>query len=309
MTEKILVSTQMMIHEQTRFREKLEGLGLEVDFLMNEQNVTEAECLRIEPKYSGWIAGDDEITASVLDHMSPNLKVISKWGTGLDSINIEYAKTKGISVKNSPGAFAEAVGEMAVAYLLALSREVIKTDREVRDGNWPKVQMKTLSEMKVGIVGLGAIGESAARYISALGGTIHYFDPFVVSEEFERLDDIGLLFNASDAVVITTSLTKETRGLVNKDVISKAGSGVLLVNVSRGPVIVEDDLVWGLETGLILSAALDVFEKEPVPKDSRLITFKNVIFGSHNANNTAKAVEFVHANTIDQLHSSLLSKN
>ena len=303
--KNILITTQMMIHDESRFRQILEKKGFNVDFLMNDQYVSEKECLEIDPVYDGWISGDDEITANVIDHMLPRLKVISKWGTGLDSIDKEYASNSGLMVRNSPGAFSDAVGEMAIAYLLALGRRIVETNQNVKAGLWPKLQTKTVNEMIVGFVGLGAIGSGAAWRAEALGASIVYVDPNVTHEKYKKLDDIGLLFNMCDAVIISSDLNKNTRGLINKSVIQQSGNGTMLINVGRGPIVVESDLIWGIKEGLITSAALDVFELEPLSENSPFISFDNVICGSHNANNTKSAVEFVHQNTIEQLCSSL----
>jgi D-3-phosphoglycerate dehydrogenase / 2-oxoglutarate reductase len=301
---RILVSTQMMIHNQLRFRDWIEGLGFEVDFIMNEQFLSEDDCLKIKPIYEGWIAGDDQITEKVVDHLKGRLKVISKWGTGIDSINKEYAEKNGISIKNSPGAFADAVGEMAVSYLLALTRGIVETDRKIRNGEWPKVQYKTLSGMRVGLIGLGAIGMSTANRLNSLGCEILYSDPLVDSENYEKVS-IRRLFEKSSAIVITSNLNHSTYRLVDRCLFELTKNGLYIVNVGRGPIINENSLIEALISGKVIGAALDVFEQEPLSMNSELRLFQNVILGSHNANNTICAVEYVHNNSIQMMTEEL----
>jgi D-3-phosphoglycerate dehydrogenase len=301
---RILVTTQMMIHDQERFSKALSSCCDSIDFVMNEQFLTEEQCLELPPIYDGWIAGDDEITCSVIDHMLPRLKVISKWGTGIDSIESDYAESQGVSIKNSPGAFSDAVGEMAVAYLLSLTRGVVSTDRCVRRGIWPKNKYRTLVDFDVGFIGMGAIGSGAAARLASLGCDVHYSDPLVTMSDYKKVS-IEDLFYLCDAVIITSSLNPSTNALVNKSLIARSKKGVIIINVGRGPIVVEEDLVWGLEEGIVVGVALDVYETEPLPVSSKLLKFENVILGSHNANNTVDAVEYVHKNTIDQLKNAL----
>lgn len=300
MKHKIIVSTQMMIHNQKLFRSLLEEKDFDVDFIMNTQFLDEADCLNIPPHYDGWIAGDDMITAQVIDHHKDRLKVISKWGTGIDSIDKDYAEKNGIKVKNSPGAFPNAVGEMAVAYLLSLTRGIVETDRKVREGQWPKKQYKNLTGMQVGLIGMGAIGQGVARRLEALGCIISYSDPVIELACYHKKSQKDL-FVESDTIIVTCNLNPSTYHLVNKDMFSLSKKGIYLINVARGPVVIQSDLIEALETGKVIGAALDVFEDEPLSMDNPLRKFDNVILGSHNANNTQDAVEFVHKNTIDNL--------
>ena len=302
---KILISTQMMIHEQKRFTQELCKFGYEVDFYMTDQYMSEEQCLSLSAKYDGWIAGDDQITPRVIDHLCPKLKVISKWGTGLDSISLEYAKSKGLSVTNTPGAFQAAVSELAVSMLLVLSRGVIKTHLAVKSGGWPKDRYKSLMSYTVGIVGMGAIGQGVANRILPFGSRIIYNDPNITNETFERLD-LEELLSQSDAIIITCNLTKNTHHLFNESTFKLCKKAPLIVNVSRGPVVDEIALIKALELNIISGAGLDVFESEPLLKDSPLKNYDNVVLGSHNANNTFEAVEFVHQNTIANLNSILL---
>jgi len=308
MGHKILVSTQMMIHDQVRFRKWLTGFGFEVDFLMNEQFLTENDCLKIKPIYDGWIAGDDQVTSKVIDQLKSKLKVISKWGTGIDSIDKTYAELNGVVIKNSPGAFSDAVGEMAVAYLLALTRGISITDKVVRKGGWPKEQFKTLINMKVGIIGMGAIGQGAAKRLEALGSKVSFYDPYTNVEDYEKLT-VESLFSSMEAIIVTSNLNESSYHLVNQKLFDSIKHPIFLINVGRGPIVNEEDLIKAFENNKIIGAALDVYEVEPLQNNNKLLNFENIIFGSHNANNTIDAVEFVHENTINNLITHLKVNN
>ena len=147
-----------------------------------------------------------------------------------------------MSIKNSPGAFSDAVGEMAVVYLLSLTRGVVSTDRSVRRGVWPKFQYRTLIDFNVGFIGMGAIGSGAAARLASLGCNVYYSDPLVARSDYMRVS-VEDLFDLCGAVVITSSLNPSTTGLVNKSLIARSKRGLFVINVGRGPIVVEEDLV------------------------------------------------------------------
>jgi len=301
---RILISTQMMIHDQDRFGKELSKYGYEVDFIMNNQFLSEAECLELNPVYDGWIAGDDQITKAVIDHFLPKLKVVSKWGTGVDSIDLEHAKKSGLHIANSPGAFKDAVGELAIAYLLILTRGVLDTHESVKAGMWPKRRYEDISNLTIGVIGMGAIGHGVATRVQSLGGAVIYSDPYSLDEDFTKVELNELLKN-SDAIVVTCNLNDSTYHLLNSSAFSLCKKSPYLINVSRGPIVDEEALILALKNCVLSGAALDVYEVEPLSESSPLREFNNVIFGSHNANNTSDAVKFVHMNTIKNLVSAL----
>ena len=298
--KKIIVSTQMMIHDQERFKALLQSNGFNPDFVMSDQYLSEKDCLALDPIYWGWIAGDDQITQKVLAHLSKNLKIISKWGTGVDSIDLNSAQKLNIEVKNSPGAFKDAVGEQAVAYTLALTRGLFETHEAVKSFEWPKYQYKEISDYKIGIIGFGAIGNGVASKLRSFDANIYYYDPFVRDETYKALT-LDELQKFCDIFIITASLNKSTRNLLGKSFFKNIKPGSFLINVSRGQLVDEVELIKALKNKIIRAAALDVYNEEPLNNNSKLRDFKNIIFGSHNANNTYTAVEKVHQNTINNL--------
>lgn len=304
MKKHVLISTQMMIHDQQRFRNWLQAEGITADFIMNDQFLSECECLELPAIYDGWISGDDEITKNVIDHLIPKLKIISKWGSGIDTIDKAYAIRSGVKITNSPGAFSDAVGELAVGYLLSLTRGIIETHQSVISGGWPKKTYKTLVGMDVGFVGMGAIGQGAAKRLKGFGCKISYSDPIISNLKYQK-KELEALFSQSEAIIITSDLNPSTYHLVNSNLLNKCKKNTFIINVSRGQIINETDLISSLNNGQVGGVALDVFEKEPINLENEILKMPNVILGSHNANNTLDAVEKVHELTIRNLIKSL----
>ena len=307
---RILVSALMMLKEWDRFNLLLTELGLTPVPASPTQFLRESELLPIIAEFDGMIAGDDELTSKVLNAGVPRLKVISKWGTGVDSIDLEAARTLGIHVLNSPGAFADAVGEAAIAYILALERKIIETDRLVRSGHWPKETVQGLPGKTLGLIGCGAIGQGIGSRATSMGMDVIGYDPYLADAnrpsylKLVSLDDIFLMY---DYVALACNLTSENRHIINYRALEKMKASACVVNVARGPLVQESALVNAITSGQIAGAALDVLEHEPLPDDSPLCKLESVILGSHNANNVVAANEYVHQNTIGNLLSVLKS--
>jgi D-3-phosphoglycerate dehydrogenase len=299
----------MMLKEPQRFASAIAEKGWEPVFAEVDQYLSAAECLQYAGQFDAWLAGDDEITRPVLEAFLPRLKGIAKWGTGLDSIDLVAARELAIPVLNTPAAFSEAVAEVAVAYMLILTRHLLTIDRAVRQGDWPKPRGLGLFGRQCGIVGFGAIGQGIGRRVKGCGMTILAHDPPLAAKgpltegplagtEFVEIDR---LIAESDVVCLACNLTRENRHIVNADRLRAMKKDAILVNVGRGPLVDEAALAEALASGEIAGAGLDVFEVEPLPADSPLRTLPNVVLGSHNANNLDSAVEFVHANTMNNL--------
>jgi D-3-phosphoglycerate dehydrogenase / 2-oxoglutarate reductase len=186
------------------------------------------------------------------------------------------------------------VADIAMGYVIALARETFEIDRAVRDGKWIKPRGISLSGKKVALVGFGDIGQSTAKRLLALDMDVIAYDPFADNNPNMPEVERGVWptrVEEADFIVVTCSLTKSSFHMVNADVFKQAKDGVRVVNVGRGPIIDETSLESALKSGKVYSAALDVFEVEPLPIDSYLRTHSHCIFGSHNASNTADAVE------------------
>ncbi|EPX84496.1 Phosphoglycerate dehydrogenase [Rubellimicrobium thermophilum DSM 16684] len=304
MMAQVLVSNIMMLKERDRFDAALRAMGHEPlwapDRVTYGQFMDEGQCLAFAGEVDGWLAGDDRITRDVLSAFLPRLRVIAKWGTGLDSIDRAAAAELGVPVLNSPGAFADAVAEVAIGLILMLRRHLAAIDRAIRAGAWPKPQGVELRGATLGMIGLGAIGGRIAELGRAFGMEVIHHDPFVAGS-VPPLD----LAARADVVCLACALTPENRHIVDARFLAAMRRGAILVNVARGPLVDEAALVAALESGHLGGAGLDVFEEEPLPASSPLRRLDNVVLSSHNANNGLRAVEAVHANTLRNLASVL----
>jgi D-3-phosphoglycerate dehydrogenase len=264
------------------------------------QFLDEAQCLSLVGRIDGWLAGDDRITRPVLAAALPRLRVIAKWGTGLDSIDRAAAADLGVPVLNSPAAFADAVAEVAIGLILMLTRHLGAIDRAIRAGGWPKPRGVELRGATLGMIGRGAIGGRIAELGQAFGMEVIHHDPFVPGS----VAPLTLAAEA-DIVCLACALTPENRHIVDARFLAAMKPAGIVVNVARGPLVDEPALVAALAAGTIAGAALDVFEDEPVTRANPLTAMENVILSSHNANNGLRAVEAVHANTLRNLASVL----
>ena len=305
MTKRILVSNIMMLNERDRFEAELRARGWEPVFPEVDQFLDEAACASFGGQFDGWLAGDDRITKAALEAHLPRLKGIAKWGTGLDSIDLAAAEALGIPVLNTPAAFSEAVAEVAIGYMLMLTRSLLAIDQGVRAGEWPKPRGLGIFGRTLGLIGYGAIGQGIARRARGCGMQVIAHDPPLAAAKGEMPDmafvDIETLVAQADVVCLACNLTADNRHIVNAARLAAMKPNTIVVNVGRGPLVDEAALIAALTARQIAGAGLDVFEEEPLPMNSPLRTLPNVVLGSHNANNLHSAVEYVHANTLANL--------
>ncbi len=306
---KILVTCPPMLGMIDSFRHIFEEKGIELSAPNVVQTLSVKELKKIVPQHDGWIIGDDPATREVFEAgKTGNLKAAVKWGIGVDNVDFDACKDLNIPIINTPDMFGREVADVAMGYVIALARETFEIDRAVRDGKWVKPRGISLSGKKVALVGFGDIGQSTAKRLLALDMSIIAYDPFTdnssnlpeVEREVwpNRVEEV-------DFIVVTCSLTKSSYHMVNADIFKQAKDGIRVVNVGRGPIIDEASLEDALKSGKVYSAALDVFEVEPLPMDSYLRTHPHCVFGSHNASNTADAVERTSHMAIDKLFNFL----
>jgi len=269
-----------------------------------------SELLSRAGTFDGTICGDDRYTAEVIQACAPRLKVISKWGTGIDSIDVEAAEAAGIVVGNTPGAFTEPVSDSALAYILGFCRRHYEMDQAMKEGRWAKFPGRALSECTVGVIGVGAIGQAVMRKCSAFNCKLLGYDPVSPPQKF--IDDTGCemttlesLLRRSDFVTLHCQLTKSTHHLMDARRFSQMTRGAYLINTARGPVVHEAALCEVLQSGHLAGCALDVFEHEPLPIESPLRRCCNAIIAPHNSNSSPAAHERVHWNTIRNLLNGL----
>jgi len=295
-----------MIPYLDRFKPVFDRYGIDLIVPEVEERMEEADLMKYAGQFDGAICGDDRYTARVLDACSPRLKVVSKWGTGVDSIDGEACARLGIMLGRTPNAFTTPVADTVLGYMLAFSRRGPWMDKEMKNGKWEKIPGKALSESVLGVVGVGNIGKAVTRRARAfgmkvLGTDIVDIDHVFVSESGIQMTDLGSLLKEADFVSINCDLNPTSHHLVNADTLGQMKSTAILINTARGPIVDEKALVAALGSGQIGGTALDVFEFEPLPLDSPLLKMDNVMLAPHNSNSSPTAWERIHWNTIKNL--------
>lgn len=292
---KVLVTCPPMLRLIDEFRPVFQAKNIELIAPDVVQTLSVEELVELVPQVDGWIIGDDPANRTVFTAgKNGNLKAAVKWGVGVDNVDFEACKDLGIPISNTPLMFGEEVGGLAAHYVVALARQSFLIDRGVRAGKWPKPAGISLQGRTVALIGFGDIGKATARILNGFRLNVNVYDPFAKTseEDKERYQFLEFPEKLGDAdfVVVTCSLTPSTMHMVNSESISKMKDDVRIVNVSRGPVIDENALLAGLKSGKVHSAALDVFENEPLPMKSELRDFEKCIFGTHNGSNTVDGV-------------------
>ena len=239
------------------------------------------------------------------------LKVIGRAGVGVDNINIPAASERGIVVMNTPGANTVATAEHTMALLLALCRNVPQAVQSLREGRWDRKQYKGVEvrDKTIGIIGLGRIGRRVARRCRAFGMDVICYDPYLSDERAHqmRIERVPLdeLFTRSDFITLHAALTPKTKGMIDKEAIGKMKRGVRIVNAARGDLIDEEALLYGLESGIVAGAALDVLSQEPANPNNPLLHMENVLVTPHLAASTQEAQRQVGIQIVDQVIDAL----
>lgn len=302
---KILLTAPYMIPVIDRFRPLFEEKDAELVIPNVQERMEEQDLLPIIADIDGVIAGDDRFTDRVLA-AAPKLKVLSKWGTGIDSFDQEACKKYGIVIGNTPNAFSEPVADSVLGYMLAFARNIPFLDEYMKDCQWTKVPGKALRECTLGVVGVGNVGKAVIRRASAFGMQILGTDPIMPPADFLAQYNVKMvtqeeLLKASDFVSINCDLNPTSYHLMNATAFKLMKVDAIIINTARGPIIDEQALVTALQNNEIGGAGLDVFEVEPLPSDSPLLQMNNVLLAPHNSNSSPEAWERVHHNTIKNL--------
>lgn len=283
-----------MLGQFERFVEFAAEMGLRLHKAEVTQTLNEDELCEILPGYDGWIIGDDPATRRVFETgKSGRLRAAVKWGIGVDNVDFAACKDFNIPIINTPMMFGAEVADVATAYVIGLARELFVVDRGVRAGNWPKPAGISLLGRRVGVIGLGDVGHHTVSRMRALGMQVVAYDPGVQGDAgFAGLERAAWpdAVEDLDFLVFTCALNKHNHHMLNANVLARCKAGVRIVNVARGPLIDEGALVAALQSGHVYSAALDVFEVEPLGMNSPLRAMERCIFGSHNGSNTIDGV-------------------
>jgi len=302
-TCKILLSAPYMLPFVERFKPIFEHYGCELILPEVHERLSEEEVLGYAGQFEGTVCGDDRYTEDVLRRCSPRLRVISKWGTGIDSIDQVVAAKLGIKVYRTTNAFTTPVSDSVLAYMLAFARMQPWLDRVVKSGTWEKLPGRALSECVLGVIGVGNIGKEVLRKAAVFGMTLLGNDIIPIPAEFTRENNVQMvdleeLLRRSDFISVNCDLNPTSIHLINHDTLAITKPSAILINTARGSIVAETALVQALKEGRIAGAALDVFEIEPLPLDSPLRSMDQVMLAPHNSNSSPSAWEKVHWYTI-----------
>ena len=306
MKYQVLFTAPYMIPFVDRFKPVFDRYGLDLIVPDVQERMEEEDLLQYAGQFDGAICGDDRYTLRVIEACSPRLKVISKWGTGIDSIDAEACSRYSIKIGRTLNAFTTPVADTVLGYMLAFARRHPWMDKEMKSGRWEKIPGKALSECTLGVVGVGNVGKAVTRRARAFGMKVYGNDIIDVDHVFVndtniQMTDLRALLSNSDFVSITCDLNPTSYHLMNSDTFMLMKPTAVIINTARGPIIEEAALIEALRAKRLAGAALDVFEVEPLPLDSPLLKMDNVLLAPHNSNSSPAAWERVHWNTIKNL--------
>ena len=309
---KVMISAPYMLPVIDRFRPIFEENLIELIVPPVEERMEEMQLLEYVGDIDGAICGDDRFTERVLA-AAPRLKVISKWGTGIDSIDAAACQKHGVAIRNTLNAFTVPVSDTVLGYMLAFARNIPFMNQAMHQGHWKKIPGRALHECTLGVIGLGNIGKAVLRKAGAFGMNLLVNDTrALASEELSTLGakEVPLkdLLAQSDFVSIACDLNPTSYHLMNRQTLALMRPEAVLINTARGPIVHEEALVEALQNGQIAGAALDVFEHEPLPHDSPLMDMDQVLMAPHNSNSSPSAWEKVHHSTINNLLAVLLPR-
>jgi D-3-phosphoglycerate dehydrogenase len=282
-----------------------EGLRRELEAAVGEVHyqpgpLTAAELAPIVADADGLLAGLDEVTDAVFER-APRLRVVARYGVGVDRIELAAAARHGVTITNTPNANANAVAELTLALVLALARPIAAGRDRVRAGEWPALQGLEVRGRTIGLLGLGRIGSLVATKASALGLRVLAHDPFVTESDAAELVDLDTLAAESDFLSLHAPLTDATRGVVDRSLLERVKPGAAIVNTARGELIDEAALRWALDEGRLRGAALDVLAEEPPRAGHPLLGRDDVLVTPHMGPHTAEATSSMGRIALEEL--------
>jgi D-3-phosphoglycerate dehydrogenase len=273
--------------------------GLTVDV---RDDITPEELPKVLPAYDGMVVRSRTKVRQPLIDVCPNLKVIVRGGVGLDTIDADYAKSKSITVMNTPMASSASVAELTVGYMFALARSTYQAAASMKSEKWEKKNFEgdEIGGKTLGLIGVGNIGKEVAKRAKALGMTVIAYDPYVKAVEGVKMVKLDELLAQSDYISLHLPKTKESANMIGKDQFAKMKNGVRVINCARGGIIDENALHDALVSGKVAGAALDVYAEEP-PTDWKLVKLPNVICSPHIGAATKEAQGRVGAEVAEKL--------
>jgi len=307
---KVLITPRSFEHIKDKFWGLLKDAEIEVVMNPYGRVIKEDEMVELVRDMDGIIVGIDPITKKVIDN-ARKLKVISKYGVGVDNIDLEAAKERNIVVTNTPNANSNAVAELTVGLIISVLRNIPLSDRRVREKKWDRFIGYELYGKTLGVIGTGSIGKRVIKLLRGFDLNILCYDKFPDYEWAEKENvkyvDFNELLKRSDIITIHIPLTEETRHLISERELSLMKKTAIIINTSRGGIINEEDLYKFLKEEKIYGAGLDVLEDEP-PKNSPLIELNNLVITSHIGAHTQESIENMAFIAVDNLISVLKGK-
>lgn len=295
MKYKILITSTSFKDTPGDHHKLLEKQNWSVDYLRGP--LLQEVLLPIIGKYDGVICGDDQYSEEVLSIAKKGkLKGISKYGVGLDKIDLVHAKSLNIPVTNCPGVNKRSVAEHVFALLLSFKKNIHKEYISTSKGAWPRLVGSQISKAKLGIVGLGNIGKEVAKIAKAFDCRISFFDEFedkvfTKQHRLKRVKSLEELFEKMDIISIHMNLNNDNYNIISKNLIKNhTRKGLVLINTARGELVDEDSILYGLKKGILSGYLCDVLSKEPQEPENRLHKHKNVIITSHISSKTIENV-------------------
>ena len=266
------------------------------------------DLLKYVPEYDGWIAGDDPANREILTAgRQGKLRVLVKWGVGIDNVDQKACKDLDIKFTHTPGMFGNEVADVAIGYLINLSRQLHITDREVRKGNWTNIKGFSLFSKSALVIGFGDIGHNVVDRLLASKMNVNVYDPYytaITTDTFynenrnitRNCSNINLVdlkegLEQADIIIIACELNNDTHHLINDNTFKYTKEDVYIINVARGAIVNIDSIIKNLDNKKIGGFASDVFEVEPYDTNFVLMKYDNCMLGTHNASNTTEGVE------------------
>jgi D-3-phosphoglycerate dehydrogenase len=291
---RLLVTPTSYGKNDPRLKTELEKLVGEVIYNLSGKPLSSEELASLLPGVDGYVAGLDQIDRNALK-TADRLKVIARYGVGIDCVDLEAAREKGIVVTNTPGANSVSVAEMTVALILSLARNIPEAVTATRAGGWPRMNGISLENKTIGLLGFGSIGKQVARLLSGFNCRLIAYDPYpdlAYAEKFlVKMLSFDEIIAQSDFLSLHLPLNSETRGLVNDVFLDKIKTGSFIINTARGELIDDAALVAAISQGRIKGAALDVFACEPPGSDNPLLKMPQVLVTPHISSHTDGATD------------------
>ena len=280
----ILVTATSYGQHDAGLKSELEAAVGRVTYNETGRPLSSSQLAALLPGVDGHIAGLDTIDAAALA-AADGLRVVARYGVGVDNVDLAAAAARGVVVTNTPGANARSVAELTVALLLLLARPVLRAAAETRAGGWPRLPGLSLAGKTVGLVGFGAIGRQTARLLAGFDCRLLAYDPLLNEATAAALGvraaALDELLAASDFVSLHAPVTPATRGMVDEAFLAGMKPGAVLLNTARGELVDEAALLGALTSGRLRGAALDAFAAEPPGGDNPLLALPNVIATPH----------------------------